>query len=365
MSQLIRPRVAITQPGTKYVAPEVRTLLDCWRANVRSKYDPMAAADWAASKHMQGAETVLKALRDPMDQSAWSAAMQQLSNAISIVTRNRNIVGILRDRFRQVPFNTRLLRGDAGSSATFVGEGLAAPVSSMDFSNVTTLEIRKLVAIVIETMELVQFGTPGTDAAITEDIVRAVRETLDSHFLDPAYGPTADQPGSVTYDAPQLDASGPSATQIMSDVQDMIASLVAGKEDFSTAAFIYHPNTLTYMGGLRDAGGYVFPGLGPKGGEILGIPTYASEACAASGSPGESFGVLLEAAGIDYAEDPANGSVEFTNKAALQLDDAPNSAATTLVSLFQNGLSAMRVIQFASWERRRANSVVVLRQITY
>jgi hypothetical protein len=116
------------------------------------------------------------------------------------------------------------------------------------------------------------------------------------------------------------------------------------------------------MASLQTSGGsYAFPGMTPAGGNIWGIPAFASAGLVPSGSPTESELLLLDEAQVAIGDEGASLSV--AKSASLQMSDAPASGATSLVSLWQLNLRALRCERYAGWARASDSSVVVLTQL--
>jgi len=61
--------------------------------------------------------------------------------------------------------------------------------------------------------------------------------------------------------------------------------------------------------------------------------------------------------------DSGIATVDVVTHASVEMDSVPSGGATSLVSLWQNGLVGLRVVHFVSWLRRRDKAVVVLRGI--
>ncbi len=97
--------------------------------------------------------------------------------------------------------------------------------------------------------------------------------------------------------------------------------------------------------------------------DFLSVAVY-STAIAASGSPGERFIVLMDAAEIALADD-GESTISFSQNAALQMSDTPSTGAQPLLSLWQHNLVGIRGERFTNFVVRRPGAVAVLRNVTY
>jgi hypothetical protein len=126
------------------------------------------------------------------------------------------------------------------------------------------------------------------------------------------------------------------------------------------------PRTATYLSRLRGTGGApAYPGIGAKGGVLLGLPVITSANVpvrAVTGDP--SYIVLLDASAVALADD-GESRLNVSLNASVQLDDAAAPGAQNLASLWQLGLLGIRAERIVNWKLRRAGFVQVLDGVTY
>ena len=307
----------------------------------------------------------LKALTEPFDTAANDAGLRAVSIDLSEFLRPLTIVGRLQG-LRRVPFRTRLVSGISGTVAQWVGEGQAIPVTSLDLAGTTGMDPRKLGAIVAITSELARLSGPAAEQLVAADVAKGIIAALDNAFIDPASGEVEDErPASITYGATQLTASGTTVDDIDADIKLMTDTLLDANMPLSTAAWILSPKTAVSLSLKRGSGGApAYPGVTARGGTLAGLPVITSTACEADGSPGERFIALVEAGEVEIADD-GDAELSISETAALELSDTPNDAATTRVSLWQNGLAAVKGVRFMNWRTTRSGVSVVLRNVTY
>jgi hypothetical protein len=124
--------------------------------------------------------------------------------------------------------------------------------------------------------------------------------------------------------------------------------------DMSRAVFVADANMLTRLATTRDTSGYFpFPDVGPRGGQILGIPAISTRSSPASGSL-----CLLDPGGIAVAIDDV--SLKYSNQATVSMINDPDGDTPVPVDLFSNDLTAMKVVASANWETQVAGSVSLI-----
>lgn len=269
------------------------------------------------------------------------------------LVRDQSLLGRLVG-LRRVPFNVRMLSVIDGTSAYWVRQGGWKPLSKPSLEG-DTLEPMKVVTLIVATEEAMRVN-PQSEAVLLDDMKRALTDSLDGAFLDPANAGIADEmPPSVTFGVTPVSSTGdPSA--------DLTALVTTFDGDFSAAYFVTDPTTATQIALARDAGGsFAFPDAGPRGGSILGIPLIVTR-----GSPRDSSGgqlALIDPTGI--AANVEGIRVQTSNEATLQMRDDPTSPATTLVSLFQTDSVAWIAEAGANWDVQRAGSVAIITGVDY
>ena len=85
----------------------------------------------------------------------------------------------------RVPFRTPLITQTSGATGYWVGEGAGKPVTNFDATR-TTMTPLKSAAIAVCTKELIRDSSPAADALIRGELGRAIRERVNTTFIDPA-----------------------------------------------------------------------------------------------------------------------------------------------------------------------------------
>ncbi|WP_221179825.1 phage major capsid protein [Salinisphaera orenii] len=268
----------------------------------------------------------------------------------------RTIVGNL--PMRSVPFRVPLIAQDSIGSANWVGEGSPKPATSQGFSQ-TSLDPLKVASIAVASMELLRDSSPAADALIRDSLVDALRMQIDTSFIDPSNGGTANvKPASITDGVTGIAASGTDAEALRTDMKAVFSQFITNNRNVSGCSWVMDGSTALAISLMTNTLGQPeFPGIGMNGGTLGGLPVVVSEYVTA----GDIY--LVDADNIYWATD---GGIELSmsDQASIEMNDSPDGTGS-LVSLWQNNLSAFRVEQRLNWMPRRTNSVARITGAAY
>jgi HK97 family phage major capsid protein/HK97 family phage prohead protease len=267
---------------------------------------------------------------------------------------------------RQVPFNIRIPGMSAGANGYWVGQGAPKPLTRFT-TNVTNLGFAKIAAIAVLTDELIRFSSPNADLLARDELAKAIRERSDIDFIDPAKAAAVGvSPASITNGVTPITASGTTEDALRADLAALWDQFLGANLSPADAVYIMSNRTalrLSLM--VNPLGQPSFPGMTMNGGTLLGVPVIASEYVPADTAGG--LIILVKASEILLADD-GQVTVDASNEASLQMDDAPTNppaAATVLVSMFQMNMTALRAERFINWAKARAQSVAYLQGANY
>lgn len=294
--------------------------------------------------------------------TTWAAPLVQLQEMQSEFVeflRPQTLLGRI-PNIRRVPFNIKFTRQTAGTTGTFVGEGLAKPVGKMDFE-LLSMTWAKAATIIVMTDELVRFSNPNSEVLARDDLAAGIARYLDLRFIDPVYAGVANvSPASITNGVSPIASLGTTIALITDTVEAALASMITADLNLGGLVWVMNPGTALSLSLKRTSQDvFAFPGLGPTGGTFFGYPVITSRNVALSGSPTESFVVLMDPSEIMLADDGAV-SIDMSNEASLQMDSAPSAGAQSLVSLWQNNMVALRAERYINWRKRRDAAVAVI-----
>ena len=283
--------------------------------------------------------------------------------------RPQTVVGRL--TLRPVPFNVRIPRQTTGSVANWVGEGLSKPVSKLDFDAIT-IPWAKMACIIVITQELARFSNPAAEMLVRDDLIAAMAQFKDNQFLDPAVAPVAGlKPGSITHSLPAavlVPSTGNTFAQINTDVQNLMIAMAAQNMPMTRPVWIMTPGARIVLSGVRTAFDVMaYPTVNPPSsgtpGTFFGYPIIESNnVITTPGTGGPPVGppttdiILVDQNEIFYASD--NGiDIETSSEASIQMDTAPATPPTPLVSFWQQNLLGIKAEEFNYWLRRRDYAV--------
>lgn len=299
--------------------------------------------------------------------STWAGPLvtyNNLQNEFIELLRPRTLVARI-PGLRNVPFATKIPRQTGGHTAYWVGQGSPVPASAGALDTVT-LDFAKVAGMTFMTKELMRLSSPAAEPLLTESLVAAVSYLIDRDFLDPAKAEVVGvSPASVTNGSSNLTATGTSADAFRADFKSLLRLYTTANISLSGLVFAMTQTQAMSLGLMRnDFGTKEFPDINMDGGFIEGFPVVTTENIVANGgSPADgSLIAAISARDILLADD---GTVELSvsTEASIQMESAPDSpttAATTLVSLFQNDMVAIKAERMMTWKKARSNAVVYI-----
>ena len=294
--------------------------------------------------------------------ATWASPLVQLQEMQSEFVeflRPNTLLGRI-PNLRKVPFNIKFTRQTAGTTGTFVGEGLPKPLGKMDLE-LLSLTWAKAATIIVMTEELIRFSNPAAEALARDDLAAGINRYLDLRFIDPAYAGVANvSPASITNGVTPIASLGTTIALITDTVELAIASMITANLNLGGLVWVMNPSTALSLSLKRTTQDiFAFPGIGPNGGTFFGYPVITSNNVALSASPTESFLVLMDPREIMVADD-GGVSIDMSTEASLQMDSAPTNPASSTVSLWQSNMVALRAERFINWRKRRDAAVAVI-----
>lgn len=261
---------------------------------------------------------------------------------------------------RRVPFNIKFTRQTAGTTGTFVGEGLPKPLGKMDFEQLT-LTWAKAATIIVMTEELVRFSSPSAEALARDDLAKGIATYLDKRFIDPSFAGVANvSPASITNGVTPVASSGTTIAAIDTDVEAAIGGMVTANLNLQGLVWVMNPRTALSLSMKRHTdGNLAYPGLTAMGGTFMGYTVITSNNVALTGSPTDSFVVLMDPSEIMLADD-GQVSIDMSSEASVEMSNTPTGGATSLVSLWQNNLVGLRAERFINWRKRQSAAVAII-----
>jgi HK97 family phage major capsid protein len=293
---------------------------------------------------------------------AWAGALvaaQTLSGEMIELVMKEAVIGQL-TQVRRVPFNIRIPREVSMiGTAKWVGQGASKPVGKGAYDFVT-IPWAKAALITVITDELARFSNPAAETLMRDGLVRAITDFMNDQFLGSGIAPVANiSPGGITNGLPvgqTFPSSGESQAQIQYDLTHAV-SLLYEFNSPRAPTWIMHPQNLIYIGAVLNAFGQpAFPSAAGK--SLMGFPVITS-----SHLDTDEI-ILLDQPSVLLASDDSV-TIDVSREASVQMDDAPATPASPLVSFWAQNLIGIRGEMYAYWQRATDKGVVLITSVGY
>jgi HK97 family phage major capsid protein/HK97 family phage prohead protease len=273
---------------------------------------------------------------------------------------------------RRIPFNVSIPTQTSGGEGYWVGQGQAKPLTKFDFGEIT-LGFAKVANIAVITEELLRFSDPAAEGIVRDQLAAALVARLDIDFVNPAKTAVTNvSPASITNGGTAIASGGTDADAVRADIKALMATYLAANVSPTTGVWIMPSMVaLSLSLVLNPLGQPEFPGVTMTGGTFFGMPVIVSDYV-------PSGVVILANASDIYLADDGQVSVDVSNQASLQMDNAPTNVsgslgttnpsvpvATSLVSLWQTNSVGIRAERFINWGKRRASAVAYLTGVAW
>lgn len=252
------------------------------------------------------------------------------------IVRARTILGRLASRFRRVAFKDRIAVVTGSGSFGWCTGGRAIPVSKPTF---TPANLDPFVAggMVPVSDDLLELASPAAEQSVRDHLARGLAAFEDSQLVDPSNTGTSDvAPASITAGGTPLASTG--------DASIDLQALLGAMGNLEDVAIIASEQVVVAWHLSLRAGSI------PNGMLFGVVPVIVS------GAAGTNV-VAVRTSGVLYADD-GEVAIGASQNATLEMDTEPthNSGtptATTLVSMFQANMTAIRVLHRINWSAPR------------
>ncbi len=286
-------------------------------------------------------------------------AAQTMTEEFYDLLRPMSIIGRI-PGLNRVPANIIVPVQTGGGTGNWVGETLPKPVSALAFTT-ATLRWGKAVVMTVLSEELIRFSNPKAEELVRNSIAKDLAAFEDAQFVGNTIESVNVSPAGIRWNAPTSAASGVTAAAFLTDFKTAIATFIAANYDLSKLVILMSSTVALNVSTLKDSlGNFIYPMLNMQtGGSILGIPVIVSEAVSTNI-------IFLNASEILLADD-GGITIDASNQASILMDDAPNASPTTtsLVSLYQRNLVAIKAEHFLTWKKVRSTTAYFLSSAAY
>jgi len=247
----------------------------------------------------------------------------------------------------------KIPRQTTGVPGGWVGEGAPIPVKAGAFDNVQLVP-KKMGVITVASKEMLARSTPALEGILRDSMLRDTAVVLDGTFIGNAAS-TATTPAGLFHTSMAAAVitgsnTGNAADDAMNDATALISAMLTANVPMSNPVWLMHTGARLALGNMKNALGAFFFREEVAGGSWQTFPIIDSTTV-----PRTRLG-LVDASqlikGIGFAPE-----IALSNEAAVQMDDAPASPQTSITSMFQTDMTALRLTLEASWVTRRTTGV--------
>lgn len=200
---------------------------------------------------------------------------EQFSTDVIELLRPQSVVRSMVGQTLPMPVGTiNIPKITDGSTAYYQGENTNATKSALKTGNMK-LSWKKLIALVPLSNDLVRYSSPGADAIVRNDMVRAIAQRENQAFLRDTGSDAA--PKGLRYQmdpANLLDVSNPTFTiqTVATDLGRVILQLVNANVPLSRPGWLFAPRTWNYLRMLQTTTGAFIYQAEMNNGLLLGYP---------------------------------------------------------------------------------------------
>jgi HK97 family phage major capsid protein/HK97 family phage prohead protease len=305
--------------------------------------------------------------------SGWADDLVYAENLNQFIEylRPKTIMGRV-EGFSRVPFNIRVAGFDSGTTAYWVGQGKAIPVSKPGTTNVS-LAIAKAAGLVSVTKELARLSTPSAEMLVRDELTKALVYLLDDSFINPNNGGiTNEKPASMTYGVTPTTASGTTYAAFRTDVQALFETFFDNHIDTMNGVWIMSHSLALKLSMMVDSNDrVVHPNLTPMGGTMLGYKAIVSQVAQIAGSPQYNDVLIFLCPSEVFLADDGQAQFSVSDQASIELLDNPTNlstggtTATSVVSMYQTESVAIKAVRFVNWTKKRSQACAWIQNAAY
>lgn len=258
---------------------------------------------------------------------------------------------------REVPANVAIKGQDGAFTGYFIGESKAIKVSAGDFSTTSTTPY-KAAGMTVISNELVEDSSPAALGLCGDGLREAVAQAVDTKFLSADAISAGVNPAGILNSIAAISSNGGDAQSIATDVKALFAPFISAKNTRGRFAWVMTPTTALALSLMKNALGQPeYPTLTASGGTWQGYPVFTGD------NVGVGDVILIKCDDVWRIGD-SGVRLALSDSAMIEQDtaptgasDTPTAASATLMSMFQEDSTAIRVIRRISWGKRRSGAV--------
>lgn len=260
---------------------------------------------------------------------------------------------------RRMPPYVSVKGQDGEAIAYWVGETAAIPMTEMDFMSVdlVPLEVGALAAV---SNKMLRHNSHDAEMYIRDALVEASSKRIDQTFLSNAAAVAGVSPAGMLNGVSGTASAGTDAAGVRADIETLYAPFIGAKNS-GDLALVTTPGLAKAVSLMtNDLDMRVFPEVRKDGGVLEGDPLYVGD----NVTSGQL--ILLKPSDIWRIGEGAV-RVELSREATLEMSSAPTGHGFTPtgqtqqpVSMFQNEMTAIKVVREINFQKRRSHAVQLI-----
>lgn len=266
---------------------------------------------------------------------------------------------------RAVPHNVVIKGQDGAFTGYFVGQHMPIKVSKGDYSTTSTIPY-KAAGLTVVSNEWLRDSSPDGLALVGDGLRKAIATAVDTLFLS-ATGASANvAPAGILNGTSAINSNGGDAQSIATDVKALFAPFISAKNTAGGFVWVMTPTTALALSLMRNALGQPeYPTITPSGGTFQGYPVVTGD------NMGTTDIILIKPSDVWKIGD-LGVTLSISTEAMIEQDDAPTgetktptAASASMVSMFQDESTAIKVVRPISWGKRRAGCAQYITDAAY
>jgi HK97 family phage major capsid protein len=260
---------------------------------------------------------------------------------------------------REIPPNVMVKGQDGQATAYWRGESKAIPPTTADFMDVS-LSPLEIGALAVVSNQLIRYSMPSAELLVRDALVNASAQRIDSTFLSADNASAGVSPAGMLNGlsgSSVVSVSGTDSAALRADILKLYKPFIDA-HNARNLVLVTTPELAKAIGLMVNALNIAeFPGLGAEGGILLGDTVITGD------NVPSGYMILMKPSDI-YEIGDSGVMVDLSTDATIEQNslptgatDTPVAATLTMTNMFQSNSTAIRVVRYLNFAKRRASAV--------
>lgn len=268
--------------------------------------------------------------------------------------------------FRDVPGNVTIKGQDGTATGYFIGQHKAIKLSAQDYSAVTLGKL-KAAAMCAASNEILDNSHPSAYRLLLDSIVEAIAQAVDTLAWSNTAASDGVAPAGLLNGVSGTASAGGSLADLYADIGTLLTPFITAKNT-TGLKFVSNKTVATQIGLLLHAltGLPVFPDISEDGGTLHKKPYLTGDNVTAEQlllvKPSEVWKIGDSGVKVSVSTD---ATIEMSSAPTGAGDATPAAQTQAMVSMFQNEMTALKVVRDINWAKRRSHAVQLITGANY